>query len=162
MLKPLQEWICDSCGEVISSPKEGYLEWLSDDDHKAYDFVMVHHAIHSPKRSGKDCYLHAHSPRSSSSSLDNYTGPNAQAYLYRFLDFGEYHDPDNTGPKLKDIREFVNLMRRLTIPYYEEARRYFGETKYRDMLAGGANEILMFTPAFLKQVIEECQEEEDE
>lgn len=25
----LDTWICDSCGEVISRPEDGYVEWIS-------------------------------------------------------------------------------------------------------------------------------------
>ena len=67
-LKPLQQWLCDECGEVIEEPAHGYLEWLQDDSHKAYGFRIVHHAPRSPRRpSGGDCYRYTdHYGRSSS------------------------------------------------------------------------------------------------
>lgn len=47
-LKALPQWVCDECGGVIEEPAHGYLEWLTDDNHKSYGFRIVHHAPRSP------------------------------------------------------------------------------------------------------------------
>jgi hypothetical protein len=59
-MKPLQEWLCDTCGEVIRRPEEGYVEWLQSKEDGVREFNIVHHAPASPhwKGAGKgsDCY----------------------------------------------------------------------------------------------------------
>jgi hypothetical protein len=55
-LKPLEEFLCDSCGEVIRTLAEGWLEWLEDPASlKDYDFRIVHHSLSSPRGPG-GCY----------------------------------------------------------------------------------------------------------
>lgn len=29
-LQPLKQWICDTCGEIIEAPHDGWLEWVTD------------------------------------------------------------------------------------------------------------------------------------
>jgi len=29
-LRPLKQFICDCCNEIIEQPEQGYLEWLAD------------------------------------------------------------------------------------------------------------------------------------
>ena len=52
MLKPLEQFICDECGQVINSPKEGYVERESGTDANgkmfARGFRIVHAAYASP------------------------------------------------------------------------------------------------------------------
>ncbi|WP_054749993.1 hypothetical protein [Ruminiclostridium josui] len=48
-LKPLGQWICDVCGEVIQSPKDGYVQWNRNLNQEIDDFVIVHHFSASPK-----------------------------------------------------------------------------------------------------------------
>jgi hypothetical protein len=48
-LVPLKQWICDTCGEVIERPNEGYVQFVdSNNDGNYDDFVIVHHAAYSP------------------------------------------------------------------------------------------------------------------
>ena len=157
MLKPLSQWMCDYCGQLIAEPEEGYLEWL--DDGKVHDFKIVHHAPHSPSRpKGGDCYHHTENPHRQDLSLDNYAGDNALPSLISFLDVGPYHDPDaKHSPRVADMREFSELMRRLTIPYYEEARLYWSEAE-ADGFFAGANEIWIYMPENLKDLIEQYGE----
>ena len=50
MLEPLKQWVCDTCGEIINSSSEGYVEWLTDDSSplKSNGFRIVHQAYYSP------------------------------------------------------------------------------------------------------------------
>jgi len=56
------------------------------------------------------------------------TGDTGIAYLFHFIDSHgvKVVDIHSHGVKVVDIQEFGELMRRLVIPYYEEAREYFG------------------------------------
>ena len=42
MLKPLEQWYCDVCGEVIERPRDGYVLWKQDDKLQVYDFTIIH------------------------------------------------------------------------------------------------------------------------
>ena len=52
-------------------------------------------------------------------------GDEGYLYLLSFLDSGALLMEKYKGPRVKDMREFVEFIRRLTVPYYEEARLYF-------------------------------------
>ena len=42
MLKSLEQWICDRCGQVIKEPNQGSVEWIDDSKtHKASGFKIV-------------------------------------------------------------------------------------------------------------------------
>ena len=74
------------------------------------------------------------------------------AELLQFVDFGHYHEPEFAGPYVTDLREWAELTRRLTIPFYEEARLYWSEA----IDAGdfdSINEIALFTEDFLRDLI---------
>lgn len=109
MLKPLKQWICDTCGEIIESPEHGWLEWQQDENSKAFDFRIVHHVTYSPHRPDGNCYqsdeLHNH--------LTRFVGENGFASLLCFLDPGHHIRPDYAGPRVSDMRGFVELIRRL-------------------------------------------------
>lgn len=42
MLKPLKQWVCDVCGEVIEKPEDGYVVWNDDDEFRYFDFTVIH------------------------------------------------------------------------------------------------------------------------
>ena len=43
-LKPLKQWICDSCGELIKKPEDGWWEYLSDTNtYLVSGFRIVHY-----------------------------------------------------------------------------------------------------------------------
>ncbi len=152
MLKPLQQWICDSCGEVINDPEQGYVEWMETED-KMHGFRIVHHALYSPrKREGGDCY-YSHSERGGDLALSDLLGVRGLLDLTSWIDVGEWHNPKYDGPHVRDMREWTTLFRRLHVPYYEEARLCAAEL--RDVLGGGANEIYLYLPETLKGIIEE-------
>lgn len=152
MLKPLEQWICDRCGEVIKKANEGWVEWITDrDTHQASGFKIVHHAVRSPRGNG-GCYHYTGHPGRSDTHLDHFIGDTPMVHLLRFLDIGEHHDPDYHGPRVSDMREFVEFFRRLTIPYYEEARTYWSQAESDDMFAD-ANEIWIYLPETQKEII---------
>lgn len=82
------------------------------------------------------------------------------AELLRFVDVGEYHEPDFAGPHVTDLREWTELVRRLSIPHYEEARLYWSRAR-SDGYFDGANEIIIYSEGFLKGMIEKYGEETD-
>lgn len=149
-MKPLEEWICDKCGGLIKRKEDGWLEWLDDHDHKAHSFRIVHHDSASPLSS---CYFHTREIGLSDNHLSYYLGASGLANLLTFLDMGDKIDPDARHvPRVKDLREFVELFRRLTIPYYEEARLYWASA-LDDGFFEGANEISIYQPDALQNLI---------
>jgi hypothetical protein len=144
-----QQWICDTCGEIIESPSDGWLEWRYDGPRGAHDFRIVHHKSKSPHEDG--CYQHE-GPGRRGSPLDCYVGSDGLATLLSFLDFGNLHPQDR--PQVVNKRELAELIRRLMLPHYEEARLYWPEAKQDDFFEG-ANEYWPYLQRTLTQVIEQ-------
>lgn len=146
MLQPLRHFFCDTCRDVIEAPSHGWVEWLFDKHTGlAHSFRIVHHKSTSPRRDG--CYKHL----DKSCHLDEFMQGGMIRYL-SFLDVGRYHEPEYVGPRVVDVREFVELLRRLTIPYYEEARQYWTEGM-ADGAFEGLSEMNVYEEEFLKELI---------
>lgn len=156
MLEPLNQFICDYCDQIIQQPEQGWIEWLMDRaDRKKYGFKVVHHAAYSPLRTegerNKNCYHYARHPGRMDDHLDHFLN-NRIANLLSFLDVGPYLEPEYSSPSVKDLREFVEIMRRLAIPYYEEARLYWSLAAY-DGYFEGASESWLYLESTLKDII---------
>lgn len=101
MLQPLEEYICDYCGKTISSPMfaEIVFNVVSGNTFSTMlfgDYKLVH----------KRCGYHHMKEYHCNAPFDHFFN----CYLLE--------------PYAADIKEFQELMRRLTVPYYEEARIY--------------------------------------
>ncbi len=158
MLEPLnKQFICDRCDEIINNPAEGYVEWRVDQEgHKAYHYKIVHqYTFSNLKESHEGCYFHTW-PKADM-PLSDFLGIEGMAELLSFLDGGKYHSPGKTHTKVADMREFVEFARRLTLPYYEEARLYLSQAVHNGFI-GGANEVALYLPATLKSVIREYED----
>lgn len=152
MLKTLTQFICDTCGKIIKSPQEGWLEWIRDSKTgKVHSFRIVHHQMASPLKNPEGCYQHGNVIGRSDDHLDHILA-NPTAELLMHLDIGSYHNPSFSGPYVADFRNYVETFRRLTIPYYEEARLYWDKA-IQDGYFVDANELLIFTPSFLRELI---------
>lgn len=156
-LQPLKQWICDRCGGVVES-KEGWVEWLNnaeEERHSNYGFKIVHQASYSPRKPRGNCYHYekteAHVLRCDT-YLTDFIGERGIVQLLMFIDMGPYRDKAYRGPLAKDLREWAELVRRLTIPYYEEARFYMSRAN-ADGFFDGANEISLYLPETLKEII---------
>lgn len=122
MLDPLRQWICDSCGEVIKSPDDGYVEWLVESEESSFSSQYGFKIIHS----GEECTCYSQEDASFiDAPLEFFLRDRGYLNLLNFLDIGPLLMKEYKGPRVKYIREFVEFMRRLTVPYYEEARLYF-------------------------------------
>ncbi len=154
MLEPLKQWVCDSCGEIINSAEDGWVEWLDGEEefNSCYGFKIVHNDGSSPRGKG-GCFHYSEKQGPSDIQLDHFMGDKGYVYLLSFLDWGPYVIPEYKGPRVKDIREFIEFMRRLTIPYYEEARMFFKEA-----LADGdldpSSVDMIYDPEDLKRIVD--------
>ncbi len=122
MLEPLKQWICDSCGQLIKCPEDGYVEWLVEGDDTPSNLQFGFKIIHA----GEECSCYSEEDISlNDAPLELFMKDKGLVYLLSFLDVGPLLMRTYKGPRVKNVREFVEFMRRLTVPYYEEARLYF-------------------------------------
>jgi hypothetical protein len=153
MLIPLEQWICDTCGDVIESVDDGWIEWLVDystSPPQSYSFRICHHLTASPRGGSDGCYAHIHEGNTADLHLHQFT---LIEYLSA-LDVGRIHQPKFKGAGVRDLREWVELGRRLFLPYYEEARPHVDAARSQ-LLADGENEVSVFTEKVLKQIIDD-------
>lgn len=128
----METWTCDECGEPIKGAKAGWLEWYSYHPRKkegphGHGLRIVHHNLASPRKPRGDCY---YSRRGQSgvlvldNHLDVYLGPNGLMKLLSMI-------YDEVVP----TNELLEVIKRLHIPGYEEARHHFA-----DAIAAGVYE----------------------
>lgn len=124
-LTPLKQWICDSCGEIIEKPEDGWFEWYQD---KKTDlsagFRIVHHRDSCMYN---DRVLNQQGRTTLDLNLTDVLGGGGLGYLLFSIELSE----KKGVYKLADLEEFIEMIRRLHLPYWEEARLYWDEA-YRD------------------------------
>lgn len=156
MLIPLKQFICDTCGEIIEKPDDGCLEWINTENGMNIDFHIVHHSGTSNRRQflREGCYKHRNKSGHMDERLSYFIDLNiTTSYLLNFLIIGNKPDPFEGNIVLVDINEYAELVRRLTIPYYEETRKYWHEAK-NDGHFDGADELKIYSVNFLKTLVE--------
>jgi len=156
MLIPLKQFICDKCDQIIEYQVDGNVEWEQIILERAparlenFGFKIIHNSLSSPF---DDCFFYSHKTNGKFTALNDFQNENQMPRLLSFLDAGPHHVPHYLGPEIQNMREFVEFARRLTLPYYEEARTYFQEAE-TDGYFDGANEIWIYQPDILKNLIE--------
>lgn len=150
-LEPLKQWFCDRCGEVIEKPEDGWVHWRRGEDRKIHSIEILHHLRASPKGGRQGCYpqdleLDMH--------LETMLGERGLARLLAMIDVGAFHDEEGEYVgRVRDLRNWAEVVRRLHLPYYEEARRYFDEARGNGDLEG-INEVALYLPSNLKGLVE--------
>jgi hypothetical protein len=158
----LKQWFCDRCGEVIEKPEDGWVHWRRDDESRIHSIEILHHLRASPRGGAQGCY-----PRDMDSDmhLDTMLGARGIVDLLSMIDVGKFHDPEGRHVgSVKDVRNWVEVFRRLHVPYYEEARRYLNEARANGDLEG-INEVALYLPDFLESLVErygDVEGDEDE
>lgn len=145
-MKPLQEWVCDKCGGTVTA-EDGWLEWLSGSvgNKGPNSFHIVHNR--------QACYHHNDAYDRADMHLDAFLGPVGLQQFLSMLDVGPILDPDGDHMQQPpERRSFVDTVRRLHIPYYEEARRYFSDAT-SDGWYSDQNEVSIFTPDTCESII---------
>jgi hypothetical protein len=147
-LQPLQEFVCDTCGDVISSPDQGWVEWLSDGDRMTHSFRIIH------KFNGR-CAHHERKLNHQGTGLTSFVGdgPDSLTYLYAILDEGYIVEQPNDTPMVRDIKEWAELARRVSLPHYEQARRYLPRARAEGHL-DGLHEGSLYLQDTLRMVID--------
>lgn len=156
MLKPLQQWYCDTCGGIIEKPEDGYVQFkreVIDGVPKYTDFIIVHHKTKSPRATRHGCYKY-----DNDNDLKEYLGDRGKIQLLNILDPGEYHMPDFIL-LTNNVRAWREFFMRLQIPYYEEARRYMEQGRIDGIVGYDENELGMYLPERLKKIVEHYNKE---
>jgi hypothetical protein len=145
-LKPLEAWICDKCGKV-TDVKNGYLKWLSPDGRGRHSFEVIHNI---------GCHENGPTLDEAGNHLEYFIGVDGLQCLLSMLDVGVVLDPLSNSSRPPDLRSFTDTVRRLHIPYYEEARTFFA-TARSDGWFSDQNEGSIFLPSTCLAIIERYQ-----
>jgi hypothetical protein len=143
----LTSWCCDACGQQIEKADQGHVIWQWTGSLRYSGFKIIH-----KQRCNIEMY-------SSSAELSDFLGPRGVVYLTTFLSVGPiklslgqrsdcFVDP-------MGMDAFVDLFRRVQVPYYEEARGRFA----RPALTGerdDQDESGRYLPETLRRMVERC------
>jgi hypothetical protein len=143
-LQPLEQWICDACGQRIESPQDGWIEWLagSTPGTKAHGFRIVHNSnLCQYPSTGRVHDMH----------LEHAIGPDGLVALLGLLAPGRRSGILADG--VTSVEEWAMLVRRLHVPYLEEARQDWAEAE-ADGFFKDVNEASTFSQATLLAIIE--------
>lgn len=150
---PLEAWVCDTCGELATSDdNSGMVVWQTHDTDGRfdyYDFKIVHKTIASDPHPYR-CDPGAENGFTSSLPLNAFLGADGLALLLSWLSQGPLKS-GGTEPRVVDMDQFVDLVRRVQTPYYEEARSRFDDERTHYWL-GDANEYAPYRPDTLRRI----------
>jgi len=130
MLRPLEQFRCDSCNGIIDDARGGWLEWYEiNQTGRLRGYRIVH-------RSAKCAYdasaMTAAGKTVTRVPLGDVAGPRALGFLLKRLDILLA----GSASKPADTRLFVDTIRRLQLRYYEEARLFWGIALRESVHAG--------------------------
>lgn len=147
MPEPLTTWFCDSCQEPITELNTALLAWDEDEDGRAREFLIVHKNMN-----GRQCDpQQSRSPRfSSSNELEECVGPNGLTELLSLLSPGPLAGEQDGFPRVANFDQFVDVVRRLHTPWYEEARRRFDDESVRERY--DVNEVYPYQSEALRRI----------
>jgi hypothetical protein len=142
--QPLTTWYCDVCSEKIKGVQKGYVTWKINHELHSHDFKIIH------KRT---CAFDDHPV---AVPLRNFVGARGLSYLLSHLSLGPimFACGIQSHRDASNIDEFVDLIRRLQIPYYEEARRKFRNQKMIENFSS-ATEMYPYLPETLEWIARE-------
>jgi hypothetical protein len=105
--KPLEQFICDSCGYVIQKIDDGWFEWFENEKKGLYGFRIVHASMTSPQYKIKgDCFYPEQSGLSDN-HLRYFRGTDGLAWLLSYF-----------MRNLADPKEIAEIIRRVHIPLF--------------------------------------------
>lgn len=140
-LEPLDQWFCDSCGEVIETADDGWLEWYHkiDDYFNDKGFRIVHH--------GGSCMydtdvMFRQGKSTSDAHLNSFVDADGLVNLLSMVQ----------DKSVENEAELLEIIRRLHIPYYEEARKLHTEAEL-DGIFDGENELTRYLTRTSKEII---------
>ena len=144
MSEPLTKWRCDTCQGPITDVEKAVVVARCDEELRLSDFRLVHKSM-----DGRHCDPGDRGGYESSWELGDLLGEDGLASLLAFLSPGPLRG--GNANRIVDVDEFVDLVRRLHTPYYEEARPRFTEPEVVNDLAD-TSEDWPYVPAVLKRI----------
>ena len=140
MLVPLEQWSCDMCGDLITAPEDGCIVWCTRDGRRLSTKFLIMH-------SGRQCWY------------DRSCLPVDGRFAFA-MPLSEARTKDGLATLLKRLdslvarrqpeesHSLVEVILRVTVPYYEEARFFW------DLAAAeGVHDGTRFDEATLVQII---------
>lgn len=113
-------WICDSCGQSITDVDQGWVEWLSTTDQSKKRHGRGLRLVHHNGKANCQYDGRAEYQKDESILADNplkcYLGVDGLNKLLSDMEAGEI-----------DLKEVLEMTKRLHIPGYEHARAFFEE-----------------------------------
>lgn len=120
MDQPLTKWICDLCGKQIIDTLSGVVAWRTNPQLQYHAFKILHKGA-CLAGSGSDQFR----------ELGAFPGIDGLSYVLGWLSQGPI--ARNQGRDMycnvADLDEYADLLRRLYIPHYEQARPYFNDQR---------------------------------
>lgn len=139
---PLTHWYCDTCGKQIVSAKDGYVIWKDTGSEGPRSYRIIHHG--RCDRRGE---------YNSSAALVDFLGADGFATATALISVGTVIRNRGVGSVASgDVDDWVDFVRRVQLPYYEEARRCFNNPEYREEMSD-ANEVAPYLEENLKRTI---------
>jgi len=137
-------WLCDICGQRIPDPGVGMVIFRDSSERPMHDFKIVHKTI-DPWR----CWDRAEADGfRADEELYSCIGADGLTNLLSWLSWGPVdaaiQGRHRSHVATEDLDDYVDLVRRLQIPYYEEARRRFRDQEVYEELVG-VNPIYPYT-----------------
>ena len=150
----LKQWICDVCGRIIDNT--GLVVWNAsmypdNDDEKYFKYKIVHPSGAFDEHGNQYGCDYDHSNYPLSGHLSWFLGGEGLSNLLAMIDVGPLHR-DEYEEQITNMRDFLELFRRVQLPYYEEARLYWEEAR-RDGYFDGASEVWAYLPRTLENLI---------
>ena len=115
-----ESWKCDTCGKQIENIEDGWIEWLSKEEPPIqYGLRLVHHRPASPIKTEYGCQYNEDEEYKNNKaiiqdlSLEECIGADGLMNLIELI-------YENQLPN----EEILEMMKRLHIPKYEQARDY--------------------------------------
>jgi len=140
---PLTRWYCDTCGEQIEKAEDGYVIWNDMGPEGPRSYKIIHQ--------GRCDQRETHN---SSAALTDYLGADGLAIATAHVSIGAVKKRMGAGDSAPgDVDAWVDFVRRVQLPYYEEARRCFGHPEYRERMSD-SNEVAPYLEETLKDTIE--------
>ncbi|AMY56499.1 hypothetical protein A3L23_05201 (plasmid) [Rhodococcoides fascians D188] len=137
MSEPLTNWKCDSCGDAIVEPAKALVVARYDRDRHPFGWLIVHKGDCDPAG-----YMF-------NVELTSFLGAEGLAHLLAFLSAGPLKG--GGASRIADFDGFVDLVRRVQTPYYEEARPRFDDEDVHDRY-DDANEYFPYLPKQLQKI----------
>jgi hypothetical protein len=129
MLKPLSQFFCDTCNAIIRSPEKGCVGFQLDHEGLVTQCVIIHDR--------KACFPKVEVDFTCE-PLSNYVGSVGIRNLIALMNPGPLL-VDYKGLQIDPIAEWAEFARRLTLPYYEEARRYLDLARQDRLILSAAS-----------------------